>query len=88
MSQTFPKRSTPIIAFVFLLILFLICDTSIHRSSLLISTKIAVAPTCLITSTVLIQVYGTVITSSPGPIPKASKDKCNAEVQELTAAQS
>ncbi len=37
-----------------------------------ISTKTGLAPTSAIISAVEIQVYGTVITSSPGPIPKAN----------------
>ena len=52
------------------------------------STNMGVAPTCLIASTVLIHVYGTVITSSPGPTFNASSDNWRAEVQELTATQS
>ena len=56
-----------------------------HMSLSEMSTNTGVAPTCFITSTVLTHVYGTVITSSPGPMPSANKDNCNADVHELTA---
>ena len=56
-------------------------------SSSFISAKIGVAPTCFMHSADDTHVYGVVITSSPSPIPNASKLICNADVQELTATQ-
>jgi len=41
---------------------------------------------CKIALTVAQNVSGVVITSSPGPTPAASRLRCNAAVQELTAA--
>ena len=48
------------------------------------STKIGFAPQWEIASVVAINVFGTVITSSPCPIPKLNKAKCKAAVPELT----
>ena len=75
------------IALVFLLIFLATSFGSIHISFSSMSANIGVAPTCFITSTVLTHVYGTVITSSPGPTPRASSDKCSADVHELNATQ-
>ena len=58
-----------------------------HISLRAMSTNTGVAPTCFITSTVLTHVYGIVITSSPGPTPSASSERCRAEVHELNATQ-
>ena len=73
------------IAFVFALIFLATSLGSMHISLRDMSTNTGVAPTCLMTSTVLTHVYGTVITSSPGPIPNASSESCRAFVHELTA---
>src|SRR5688500_6573937 len=50
------------------------------RSSSRTSTKTGVAPACTITFAVAGQVMGVVITSSPGPTPSASSERCSAAV--------
>jgi len=51
------------------------------------STKTGVAPVWDIASTVAMKVKGTVMTSSPGPIPAAIKAKQRASVPLLTPTQ-
>ena len=48
------------------------------------STNTGVAPAYSIAATVATNVNGTVITSSPGPMPAASSARCSALVPELT----
>jgi hypothetical protein len=51
------------------------------------STNTGVAPTPLTASAVAMKVFGTVMTSSPGPIPRAAITKCNAVVPLLIVMQ-
>ena len=53
------------------------------RGSMSIST--GRAPVNRIAATVATKVNATVMTSSPGPTPQASRASCNADVPELTA---
>ena len=53
---------------------------SMLRSSSFTSTKTGVAPAWTITFAVAGHVIGVVITSSPGPTPSASSDRCSAAV--------
>src|SRR5688572_24956340 len=55
------------------------------RSSSRTSTKTGVAPAWTITLAVAGQVIGVVITSSPGPTPSASTERCNAAVPDERA---
>src|SRR6478735_10922517 len=50
------------------------------------SAKTGVAPQCTITFAVDGQVIDVVITSSPGPTPSATSDRCRAAVQDETAS--
>ena len=50
------------------------------------SAKTGVAPQCTITFAVAGQVIDVVITSSPGPTPSATSERCRAAVQEETAS--
>ena len=49
------------------------------------STNTGRAPRCTMTFAVEHQVYGVVITSSPGPTPSTCSARCSAEVHEFTA---
>jgi hypothetical protein len=48
------------------------------------STSTGVAPVYVITATEATKVNGTVMTSSPGPMPAATSARCSAAVPELT----
>ena len=50
------------------------------------SANTGVAPACSMVFTVAQKVSGVVITSSPGPIPSATNERCRAAVQEFTAS--
>ena len=56
------------------------------RSPSRTSANTGVAPEWTITFAVAGQVIGLVITSSPGPIPSASRERCIAAVPEETAS--
>ena len=55
------------------------------RSESRTSQKIGLAPACSTTFAVAGQVIGLVITSSPGPMPAATRERCNAAVPDATA---
>src|SRR5688572_1129565 len=55
------------------------------RSDARTSANTGVAPVCTMTLAVAGHVIGVVITSSPGPTPSASSDRCIAAVPEVTA---
>src|SRR5688572_24687568 len=59
---------------------------SMLRSPSRTSTKTGVAPACTITFAVAGHVIGVVITSSPGPMPRATSARCIAAVPEATAS--
>src|SRR5438105_14382126 len=80
-----PARSTGRIAFVRSVTASGIFAGSILRSSSRTSTKTGVAPVCTTTFAVAGHVIGLVITSSPGPTPSATSERCNAAVPEATA---
>ena len=56
------------------------------RSESRTSTKTGVAPVCTTTLAVAGQVIGVVITSSPGPRPRPTRERCMAAVPEATAS--
>src|SRR2546430_2734910 len=56
------------------------------RVSFQTSAKTGVAPQCTITFAVAGHVIDVVITSSPGPMPSATSDRCSAAVPEETAS--
>ena len=57
------------------------------QSSDVISANTGTAPTYKTALTVATNVSAGTSTSSPGPIPKAARQRCNPAVQELTAVQ-
>src|SRR3989440_2204537 len=59
---------------------------SMFRSESLTSAKTGVAPVWTITFAVAGQVIGDVTTSSPGPTPSATSDRCRAAVPEASAS--
>src|SRR5580765_412157 len=81
-----PARSTGKTAFVRSVTAAATSAGSMLRSSSSTSTKIGVAPVCTITFAVAGQVIGDVITSSPGPIPRATSARCSAAVPEARAS--
>ena len=84
-SHGIPARCTGIMALVLEFIFFSINDGSIFILSGLISTNTGFAPTLTMTFAVEANVIGVVITSSPVPIPRVSRLRCNPAVQEFTA---
>src|SRR5580765_1217569 len=81
-----PARSTGRTAFVRSVTAAATSAGSMLRSSSSTSTKTGVAPVCTITFAVAGQVIGDVITSSPGPIPRATSARCSAAVPEARAS--
>ena len=71
MSAHWPYRCTGMIAFVCGVIAASIFDGSMHLVSGSQSTNTAVAPAIQIASAVAKNVFGCVMTSSPGPMPMA-----------------
>ena len=59
---------------------------SMFRSESRTSANTGVAPQWTITFAVAGQVIGLVITSSPGPTPSATSERCSAAVPEETAS--
>src|SRR5438132_8647837 len=81
-----PARSTGRIAFVRSVTAAAASSGSMFRSSSRTSTKTGVAPVCTITFAVAGQVIGEVTTSSPGPTPSATRERCNAAVPDASAS--
>src|SRR5215204_1382748 len=85
-SAGWPARWTGMIAFVRSVTPALTASGSMFRSDSRTSTKTGVAPAWTTTFAVAGQVIGVVITSSPGPIPSATRVRCIAAVPEETAS--
>src|SRR3954447_7756728 len=81
-----PARSTGRTAFVRSVTAAATSAGSMLRSSSSTSTNTGVAPVCTITFAVAGQVIGDVITSSPGPIPRATSARWSAAVPEARAS--
>ncbi len=69
MSHGWPKRCTGMIAFVLGVIAPAILSASMRAVSSRTSTSTGFAPVMAIASAVAMKVLGTVMTSSPGPMP-------------------
>src|SRR5262245_26021140 len=85
-SAGWPARSTGRTTFVFSVTASATRAGSMFRSSSRTSTKTGVAPEWTITLAVAGHVIGVVITSSPGPTPSATSDRCSAAVPEASAS--
>jgi len=79
-----PKRWTGIMALVFGVIAFSINSGTMLNISGSVSTNTGVAPSLLITPAVAKNVNGDVITSSPGPIFNAIRERSKASVPDAT----
>ena len=79
-----PARCTGMMARVRYVMRFSICSGSMLPSGPM-SASTGEAPTCRMVCTVEQNVIGVVITSLPGPIPRAASARCNAAVAEFTA---
>src|SRR5918994_1727626 len=84
-SSSRPARWTGMIAFVRSVMASAVRAGAMLRSESRTSTKTGVAPQWTITFAVAGQVIGLVITSSPGPTPSATSERCSAAVPEETA---
>src|SRR5262245_55804898 len=85
-SAGWPARSTGTIAFVLPAISSAARSGSMLRSESRTSAKTGVAPACTITFAVAGHVIGVVITSSPGPTPSATSERCSAAVPDASAS--
>ncbi len=85
MSAGWPKRCTGMMAFVRVVMAGRICRTSTLYVARSMSTNTGVAPASSTTLAVAGKVKSGRITSSPGPMPRARRVRCNAAVPELTA---
>src|SRR5918999_2683184 len=86
MSDGWPARCTGTIAFVLRVTSAATCSGSMFRSESRTSAKTGFAPVWTITFAVAGHVIGVVITSSPGPVPRATSERWSAAVPDATAS--
>ena len=85
MSHGRPAKCTGTMARVRGVIFRRTCSGSMFSVTGSMSASTGVAPAWMMALTVAQKVIGVVMTSSPGPTPEASSDRCNAAVQEFSA---